>query len=99
MHVDRGSLVVGGEGRDAELVGERQHVVLRRPDELASRLNDLAVAQIVVEGASADAVPCLEYGDAVSGGDELARGGQTGQTRADHDHVHGGGGGLRGRGR
>ena len=56
---------VGREGLEAELADQPQRPVLRRPDPLAADLDDLAVADRLVEGAAADPVARLEHdGDA-----------------------------------
>ena len=58
--------VLDRSGRpDAELVGERQHAVLRRPDPLTAELDDRAVCERVVQDAPADAVAGLQHDDLV----------------------------------
>jgi hypothetical protein len=74
--------VVGVEQADAEGLGEREHVVLGRPDEGAAALGDGPVAQVEVEDAAADAVAGLEHHHRLAGaGDAPRRSGQRSPPR------------------
>ena len=81
--------VVGREGVDADVLGQRGDVVLGGADELGAALGDDAAAEVDVEHAPAHAVARLEHDDRPAGGDEVARGGQAGEPGADDDDVGG----------
>ena len=83
------ALLVAREGAHAELVGERQHAVLRRPDPLPAELDDRAVGERVVEDAPADAVAGLQHDDAAALLLEAAGGGQAGEAGPDDDDING----------
>ena len=82
------ALGVRGERLHAELAGERGEPVLRRPDPLAAHLDDLAVADVVVEEAAAHPVAGLDTTtDRAPRAVERAGGGEPGEPRAHDDHV------------
>ena len=81
------ALLVGREGLDAELRRQLREPVLGRADPLAADLDDLAVADLMVEHAPADAVTRLEHHAVDPLGGELPRGRQPGQPGSDHDDV------------
>src|SRR5262249_20409529 len=87
---------------DADRLGQREDAVLRRADELAPELGDVAAADRAVPGPPSDAVARLEHDDAAIGGQERTRGGQAREARADDADVGtpgasgGGGGGAEG---
>ena len=69
--VDAEALVVAFELADAQVVHELEHVVLGRPHELRTLLDDLAAADVVVERAAADSVAGLEHNHGLAGGSDL----------------------------
>jgi hypothetical protein len=71
----------------ADLLGQRQDVVLGGAHELPADLGHLAVAEVVVEQPPADPVAGLQDGHGPARGDEFARRGESGQSGADHDDV------------
>jgi hypothetical protein len=73
---------------DAELAGQLDEAVLRRADPLAADLDHLAPADVVVQGAPADAVARLEHHDRRPVGDRVPRRGEPGQPGPDDDQVH-----------
>ena len=73
----------------AELVGERQHAVLGRPDPLPAELDDRAVGERVVEDAPAHAVAGLQHDDAAALLLEAAGGRQAGEAGPDDDDING----------
>ena len=81
------AVVVGGEEREAELLGQGAHPVLRRSDPLAAELHQRAVRERVVEDAPADAIASLEHDDRVARRLEIARGRQAGQAGAHDDDI------------
>jgi hypothetical protein len=76
------------ERRDAELTGQAEDVVLGRADELSAGLDDLAVAEIVVQGATPHAVPRLEDDHAASRCRQGPGRGEPGEAGADHDNIN-----------
>ena len=62
-------------------------MVLGRADEGRAALGDLATADLVVEGATADPVAGLEDGDGMSVLGDLPRRRQAGEAGADDRHV------------
>ena len=94
--IDRGQVdavagVVLQERRHAELLGQLRDVVLRRADEGAAGLDDLAavllLGQVMVEHPAADPLAGLdhEHGPALAG--DLASRDEAGDPGADHDDV------------
>ena len=83
-----GAVVVGGDGRDAEISGQLQHRVLRRADERAAHIHRDAGYPAGVR-ASADPVAALQYQHIVAESGQLAGGGQSGETGPHHDDVGG----------
>ena len=83
-----GAVVVGRDGRDAELVGERQHGVLRRADERAAHV-DRDAGDVAGVRASADPVAALEHQHVVAEPGQFAGGGEAGETGPHHDDVGG----------
>jgi hypothetical protein len=81
------ALVVGWEGGDPELSGERRDPLLGRPDPLAADLDHLAVADLLVEQAAADAVARLEHDRPLAGGGNPAGGDKPGEARSDDRDV------------
>ena len=63
VDVDVVAVVEGAELADAELLGEREDVVLGRPHEGGAALGDLAAADVLVQGTAADSLPSLEDED------------------------------------
>ena len=61
--------------------------MLGRADPLPADLDDLPVADRLVEGAPADAVTCLEDADLVPPGLERTRGGEPREARSDYRDV------------
>ena len=60
-HLDQvPALVVGGEGGDAELRGEGSDLFLAGPDPLTTHLDDLVVANILIQKPAADPRAGLE---------------------------------------
>ena len=79
--------VVGLEGADAELGGESHQVVLGGADPFPADLRNLAVADLVVQGAAADAVAGLEDQHGVPGPQHFRGCGEPGETGPDDDHI------------
>jgi hypothetical protein len=76
------------ERGDPQLLCQSLDLVLTRPGPLAAHLRNAGtVRQREVEVAAADPVTSLEHEDRLPGVVEPARGGQPGQSRADHDGV------------
>ena len=72
---------------DAELPGERQNVVLRRPDERRSPVRDAPATDRLVEHPSTDPRLSLDHQHRVARARDDARRGQAGESGADHDHI------------
>ena len=87
VDVDVVAVLEGGELADLELLRQVEDVVLGRPDERGPRLGDLSVADLAVEGPPADPVAGLEHDHRVPRPLDLERGGQPGESGADHDNV------------
>ena len=85
--VDRLAVDVLLEHRHLELVGQRDDVVLGRPDERATGLDHGAGAEAVVEHPAADAVTGLDDEHRAAGARHLASGHEAGDAGADHDDV------------
>ena len=81
------ALAVRGERLDPELRGQRGEPVLGRADPLPAHLDDLAVADVVVEHAPADPVARLHHHDRRAARAQPARRGEAREPGADHDHV------------
>ena len=78
------ALVVGREGFDPELGGERREPLLGRADPLAADLDHLAVADLLVQQAAADPAAGLDHERLQPGRGEPPRGDESGETGA-HD--------------
>ena len=93
-------LVIGREGVDAELAGERRDPLLGRADPLAADLDHLALADLLVEQPAADAVARLDHDRLRPGGEraggrrrarQVRRRRSRHQLRARLGHRHGSG--------
>jgi hypothetical protein len=80
-------LVVSRKGLDAELVGKRRDPLLSRSDPLATDLDHLALADLLVEQSAADPVSRLDHDRLGSGGGNLAGGDEPGQSGTDDRDV------------
>ena len=84
----------GRKALDAELAGQRREPVLRRPDPLPARLDDLAGVirrEILVERPPADPVASLEHHDPLPRAREIPSGHEPrepGPGHHDIDVVH-----------
>jgi hypothetical protein len=92
--------VVRRERLDAHGAGQREDAVLRRADEIAADLGDVAAAEGAVERAAANAVARLEYDDRMARPHQRPGCREAGEAGADDADVgaagaapHGGGGG------
>ena len=83
------ALLIGREGGEPELVGERQDAVLGRADPLPAELDDRAVGEGVVERAPAHPVASLQHDDAAALLPEAAGSGQAGETGSHDDDING----------
>ena len=83
------ALDVGREGRDAHARGHLEQRVLSGPDPLAADLDDLAVADVVVEHSAADAIARFEDDAVDSALGQVKRGGEPRESGA-HDRDLGG---------
>ncbi len=79
--------VVGREGLDAQLAGERRDPLLGRTDPLAADLDHLALADLLVEQPAADPVTRLDHDRLRSGGEETTGGDETGEPGPDDRDV------------
>jgi hypothetical protein len=73
---------------DAELGRQRAQPVMLVAHPLAAEIDRLP-AERLRQRAAADAIARLDHRDRVAGLHELAGGGQTGQSRTDHEDLHG----------
>ena len=80
-------LVIGREGLDAQLAGERRDPLLGRADPLAADLDHLAVADLLVEQPAADPVARLDHDRLCPGGEEPTGGDEPGEPGADDRDV------------
>jgi hypothetical protein len=85
--VDVVALDVLLERLGADLVGQRQDVVLGRADERAARLDDRPVLEPVVQQSAADPVAGLDDEDRAALLSDVSRRDEAGEAAADHDHV------------
>ena len=76
-------------GADPQLLGERQHLVLRRPDPLPTELHHVlgVVAHRLAQIATADAIARFQHLHVEPGAGELARRRQAGQARTNDDDI------------
>jgi hypothetical protein len=81
------ALAVGREGVDPELTRERRQPVLGGPDPLAADLDDLPVADLLVEGPPAHPIARLDHDHGGAGAHRGAGGRQAGQAGPDHHEV------------
>ena len=87
VEVDVVAGVIGVERADAEVLGQREHAVLGRADELSTRLGDVAAPEVVVQHPAAHPVARLQHHDPVAVGGQPTGGGEPGQPGADHGDV------------
>ena len=82
--------VVPGRDRgapDPEPLRQREHLRVRRVDELRPALAPLAVREVVAPHPATDAIARFEHHHLAPGGDEVGRGAETGEACADHDDI------------
>ena len=77
----------GREGLDLELAEQGEDPILRRADPLGTELDDLAVADRMVERPPADPLARLEHDHLAPRGGQLACRAEPGEAGADDDHL------------
>ena|SRR5438552_1552445 len=76
--------------RQAQLPGEIPDFVLPIVDQVAAGFTVLTFSERLADGqhAPADAVPGIDDGDLCAAEEEIAGGGETGEPRADDEHLN-----------
>ena len=82
------ALPVGWKRANTQLASQIGNRSLTRPDPLAARFREVAVAEVVVEGASANTVARLQHHEGFASGTlQVPCSGQAGQPGTDDGHL------------